>query len=97
MDIGAVAGQEVAHVMPESTQADLFLQAQGAGLPHKVFSARPLAEDIEAERSSGSFGFSQDIQQEPVILDQIKVSDGNQISERLLARLGQAMAPRSCR
>ena len=59
--------------MPESTQADLVLQAQGTDLPHKVFSARPLAEDIEAERSSGSFvSFSQDIQQETVVLDQIR-------------------------
>jgi len=69
VDIGTVAGQEVAHVAPKTPEADLFFQAQGLRLLHEVVAARPRAEYIKSEGSSGLFGFSKDREQKPVILD----------------------------
>jgi hypothetical protein len=51
-----VARQEVAHIAPEAAEADLFFQAQGAGLTQEVFPARPLVEDMEGEGPSGPPG-----------------------------------------
>src|SRR5215469_8811962 len=75
-DVGPVAGQEVPYVGPESVQVDLFFQSQGAGLPHEVFPAGSVTEDIQGEGSSGPLGVSQDVQHEPVVLDQVEVADG---------------------
>ena len=36
MDVGPVAGQEVADVGPEAAEADLFFQAKRPGLAEKV-------------------------------------------------------------
>ena len=87
MDVGPVARQEVAHVGPETAEADLSFQAQGAGQAQEVFSAGALAEHIQGEGSPGPLGFSQDLQQETVVLDKIKIADGDEVPERLLAGL----------
>ena len=36
----------------------------------------------------GPLGFSQNLYQKPVVLDQIKVADGDQVSGRLLVGMG---------
>lgn len=83
MHVRPVARQDVAHAGPEAAEADLPGQAQGAGPLQEVLPAWPLAKHVEGERAPRVLGFCQDFQQETVVLDGFKATDGDQIPDRL--------------
>ena len=49
MDVGSVAGQEVADVGSESAESDLVVQAERLGQSQEILSKRPLAENIQSK------------------------------------------------
>ena len=85
--VSPIAGQEFAHVRPESAEAHLFSQAQLAGLAQEVFAQRPLAEDVERQGSPGPLGLGQDVEQEAVVLGAEQAAHGNQVPQRFLPRI----------
>ena len=81
VSVDPVARQETTHISLETAEADLFLQTQGPRLPQELLPRWPVTKHIQREGSPGPPRLGKNLQQETLVLYDVKASNSDKIAE----------------